>query len=605
MINEVDIDNNVRYLSEIMYDLPHDAFIDKGVTDCGGTTLVLTNNEKYVVAVHSLGLLKNKCEQHPHVLGVYGETPNDEISNFIEFGGKKIIVTYDSLPRLIKEIEPSEFRLLVDEVQVLIRYAGQFKSKVCNDLINKSFNFKSVSYMTATAPPQKFLPEPMKVLPYYKYKWSNVIKPNINHKYVGKQVSTKTVSYILDKWENTKNDIFVFYNSKTGVVNTIKKLIKAEPEISIKNINIFFSKNESNEEYFKKQLGSEFEISVPLATNNKRINFVSSFGFEGVDFYNKYVSVLVVSDPKYKSMRYDISIDLPQIIGRFRMCRDCDIDFIWSTYTDQVTLSEEEFIDKFKKEHKDVIMALSGDNANNLQIMKAFHALAKYKDTPHCYIDRDDFDRPLVTVNKYAFESMMCSYHAMHNDYYVIGDEENKKVEKECKGLQRVNDIFNVNDTLDIPSLSFKHTVNLKRVFNFKDVAKEYVDLLEKNNKKRDIMLEQKINELVENTPELEKYHGVLSPKDFKKCLFVKKRLNAQYEEVVIMSKITKCDFNLKKDGVYSLTYIKNEVQKVYNKYDIDSIAKSTDIKKWFEIKNTTQYCANENKHVTAYKVVK
>ena len=605
MINEVDIDNNVRYLSEIMYDLPHDAFIDKGVTDCGGTTLVLTNNEKYVVAVHSLGLLKNKCEQHPHVLGVYGETPNDEISNFIEFGGKKIIVTYDSLPRLIKEIEPSEFRLLVDEVQVLIRYAGQFKSKVCNDLINKSFNFKSVSYMTATAPPQKFLPEPMKVLPYYKYKWSNVIKPNINHKYVGKQVSTKTVSYILDKWENTKNDIFVFYNSKTGVVNTIKKLIKAEPEISIKNINIFFSKNESNEEYFKKQLGSEFEISVPLATNNKRINFVSSFGFEGVDFYNKYVSVLVVSDPKYKSMRYDISIDLPQIIGRFRMCRDCDIDFIWSTYTDQVTLSEEEFIDKFKKEHKDVIMALSGDNANNLQIMKAFHALAKYKDTPHCYIDRDDFDRPLVTVNKYAFESMMCSYHAMHNDYYVIGDEENKKVEKECKGLQRVNDIFNVNDTLDIPSLSFKHTVNLKRVFNFKDVAKEYVDLLEKNNKKRDIMLEQKINEMVENTPELEKYHGVLSPKDFKKCLFVKKRLNAQYEEVVIMSKITKCDFNLKKDGVYSLTYIKNEVQKVYNKYDIDSIAKSTDIKKWFEIKNTTQYCANENKHVTAYKVVK
>ncbi len=605
MINEVDIDNNVRYLSEIMYDLPHDAFIDKGVTDCGGTTLVLTNNEKYVVAVHSLGLLKNKCEQHPHVLGVYGETPNDEISNFIEFGGKKIIVTYDSLPRLIKEIEPSEFRLLVDEVQVLIRYAGQFKSKVCNDLINKSFNFKSVSYMTATAPPQKFLPEPMKVLPYYKYKWSNVIKPNINHKYVGKQVSTKTVSYILDKWENTKNDIFVFYNSKTGVVNTIKKLIKAEPEISIKNINIFFSKNESNEEYFKKQLGSEFEISVPLATNNKRINFVSSFGFEGVDFYNKYVSVLVVSDPKYKSMRYDISIDLPQIIGRFRMCRDCDIDFIWSTYTDQVTLSEEEFIDKFKKEHKDVIMALSGDNANNLQIMKAFHALAKYKDTPHCYIDRDDFDRPLVTVNKYAFESMMCSYHAMHNDYYVIGDEENKKVEKECKGLQRVNDIFNVNDTLDIPSLSFKHTVNLKRVFNFKDVAKEYVDLLEKNNKKRDIMLEQKINELVENTPELEKYHGVLSPKDFKKCLFVKKRLNAQYEEVVIMSKITKCDFNLKKDGVYSLTYIKNEVQKVYNKYDIDTIAKSTDIKKWFEIKNTTQYCANENKHVTAYKVVK
>lgn len=85
--------------------------------------------------------------------------------------GKKIIVTYDSLPRLIKEIDPSKFRLLVDEVQVLIRYAGLFKSKVCNDLINKSFNFKSVSYMTATPPPKKYLPEPMRKLPYYKYIW--------------------------------------------------------------------------------------------------------------------------------------------------------------------------------------------------------------------------------------------------------------------------------------------------------------------------------------------------------------------------------------------------------------------------------------------------
>ena len=604
MINEINIDNKIRYLSELMNDLPHDAFIDKGVTDCGGTTLVLTNDEKYVVAVHSLGLLKNKCEQHPNVLGVYGETPNDEISNYIEFGGKKIIVTYDSLPRLIKEINPSDFRLLVDEVQVLIRYAGQFKSKVCNDLISKSFNFKSVSYMTATAPPQKFLPEPMRTIPYYKYNWSNVIKPNINHKYVGKQVSTKTVSYVLDKWENTRNDIFVFYNSKTGVVNTIKKLMKAEPEITHKNINIFFSKNESNEEYFKKQLGEDFVIGVPLSSNNKRINFVSSFGFEGVDFYNKYVSVLVVSDPKYKSMRYDISIDLPQIIGRFRMCRDCDIDFIWSTYTDQVTLSEEEFINKFRKDHDDVISALSGDNANNPQIMKAFHALAKYKDTPHCYIDRDDSDRPLVTVNKYAFESMMCSYHAMHNDYYVIGDDKKEKV-KECNGLKRVNDIFNVNDTLDIPSLSFKHTVNLKRVYNFKDVAKEYVELLEKNEKRSNIVTEQQINELVENTPELSKFHGVLSPKDFKKCLYVKKRLNILFDEVIIMSKITRKDFDIKVGGVYSLTYIKNQVQKVYNKYDIESIAKATDIKKWFEIKNTTQVCQNTNKHVTAYKVAK
>lgn len=605
MINKIKIDKNIRYLSEIMSDLPHNAFIDKGVTDCGGTTLVLTNKENYVVAVHSIALLKNKCEQHPHVLGVYGETPTDEISNFLEFGGNKIIVTYDSLPRLLSEIDPSKFRLLVDEVQVLIRYAGHFKIKVCNDLINKSFNFKSVSYMTATPHPRKYLPEPMRKMPYYRYEWANVIKPNINHKYVGSQVATKTVSYILDKWMNTNSDIFVFYNSKSGVTNTIKKLIQAEPEISLDNINIFFSNNETNDEYFKKNLGENIKISVPLKSNGKRINFVSSFGFEGVDFYNKSVSVLVVSDPRYKSMRYDISIDLSQIIGRFRLCRGCDIDFIWSTYTDQVTLSEEEFIAKFKNEYADVKKALSGENGKNTQIMKAFYALVKSSESPYCYIDRDNQDRPLVTINQYAFESMMSTYHSMNSDYYVLDDDQEVK-DRECKGLMRASDIFNVNDTLDIPSLTLKHSRNLNRVYNFKTVAREYVELMEQNETENDIAIDARIHELVENSDELKRFHGVLDPKDYKACAYVKKRLNDLYNDRIVLTTINRRDFiNLKYDGIYSLSYVKNEIQRVYNKYDIDLVAKATDIKKWYGVKNTTQYSKTKEKCITAYKLTK
>ena len=601
----IKLDKEVKYLSEVMDDLPHDAFIDKGVTCCGGTTIVLTNNEYYIVAVHSIALLKNKCEQHPDVLGVYGDTNLEEINDYLEFGGKKIIVTYDSLPRLIKYIDPKQFRLLVDEVQILIRYAGAFKSKVCNDLINNSFDFKSVSYMTATPPPHKYLPKPMKELPYYQYKWSNITKPNINHKYVGNQVYTKTVSYILNKWENTSDDIFIFFNSRNGVINTIKKLIKAEPDIDIKNINIFFSNNDNNETYFKRNLGENFNISIPLSSNNKRINFVSSFGFEGVDFYNKRVSVLVVSDPRFKSMRYDISIDLPQIIGRFRSCRDSDIDFIWSTYTDQVTLSEEEFINKFKKDHDEVKRALSGENADNRQIMKAFHALAKSTNTPHCYIDRDDNDRPLVQLNKYAFESMMSSYHAMNSDYYVIkGDD------KECKGLDRVHDIFNVNGTLNIPTLSLKYSSNLNRTINFKETAKRYVDLLEELESTEDIdldkqiVIEQNICEIIENCEEIAKYHNILSVKDFKQCMFLKKRLKVRFDEITIMTKIKRKDFTLLVGKTYSSKYCKMEMQRIYNKYEIEQTPKASDIKNWFNVKSTSKYDESSNTPCSAYKIL-
>ena len=88
----IKLDKEVKYLSEVMDDLPHDAFIDKGVTCCGGTTIVLTNNEYYIVAVHSIALLKNKCEQHPDVLGVYGDTNLEEINDILNLVERRLLL---------------------------------------------------------------------------------------------------------------------------------------------------------------------------------------------------------------------------------------------------------------------------------------------------------------------------------------------------------------------------------------------------------------------------------------------------------------------------------------------------------------------------------
>ena len=49
----------------------------------------------------------------------------------------------------------------------------------------------------------------------------------------------------------------------------------------------------------------------------------------------------------------DISIDLPQIVGRFRNVPNAVIDFIWSSYTDQASMDEEEFIRQFKHEESE------------------------------------------------------------------------------------------------------------------------------------------------------------------------------------------------------------------------------------------------------------
>lgn len=595
----ITVDDNVRYLDEMMDDLPHNAYIDKGITNCGATTLVLTNNENYVIAVHSIALLENKCEQHPNVLGVHGDINLDEIRNYLDYtdGVKKIIVTYDSLPRLLNVIDPSEFRLLVDEVQVLIRYVGQFKQKVCNDLIEKSFNFKSVSYMTATPTPKEYLPKPMKKLQYISFKWNNVVKQKISNTNVGNRVKSKCVAYILDKWKNTSNDIFIFYNSKSGVANAISDLLKAESDITMNSINIFFSKNDKNEEYFKTKLGKATEINIPLKSNTKRINFVSSFGFEGVDFYNKFVNILVVSDPKYKSMRYDIAIDLPQIVGRFRRVPNTPIDFIWSTYNDQEQLEKNEYINKFINEYDNVKAALTGVNASNPEIHKSFYKRAKVESSPYFYIERDDPNNPLISSNKYAFESMMSSFYAMYEDYYVKDNSD-----KELKGLERITSKFDTIESLDIPRLELTQNHNLGKIVNFKIEAKKYVELQEQLEEKHCLSKEQELNEILELVPELKKYHNIISYKDMRRLKYVKKSLNELYDEIIILSKITKKDFTFKKGKTYSLSYIETSLQRVYNKYDIDKDVNAKDIKKWFKIKSGTYYSDVNKKNQHGYK---
>ena len=76
---QINVPKEYIYLSDVpeiktIYnnDLPHNAVIDKQLTGVGGTHIVLTNNEPYIVAVHMLRMISNKVEQdkYKHVFAV-------------------------------------------------------------------------------------------------------------------------------------------------------------------------------------------------------------------------------------------------------------------------------------------------------------------------------------------------------------------------------------------------------------------------------------------------------------------------------------------------------------------------------------------------------
>jgi hypothetical protein len=77
--DEITISANGKYLSDFMDDLPHNSYINKGITGCGGTTLAITNDENYVIAVHSTNIIINKSKQHKNLCPIYSETTNEDI----------------------------------------------------------------------------------------------------------------------------------------------------------------------------------------------------------------------------------------------------------------------------------------------------------------------------------------------------------------------------------------------------------------------------------------------------------------------------------------------------------------------------------------------
>ena len=103
--------------------LPSNCVLDKGRTGCGATTLAIRQNGNAIIAVPYVNLIKSKESQHNGVLlGVYEGTGRDEILDYAKcHRTHKIMVTYDSLPKVIDILESNgydvrnDYQLVIDE----------------------------------------------------------------------------------------------------------------------------------------------------------------------------------------------------------------------------------------------------------------------------------------------------------------------------------------------------------------------------------------------------------------------------------------------------------------------------------------------------------
>ena len=256
----------------------------------------------------------------------------------------KILVTYDSF-KYVRNILDNlnenlrNYHVVVDEFQSIFTDSS-FKSEIELSFTNALKTMNNVYFVSATPMMESYLDqvETFKTLPYYELDWvtsqpERLIRPFIKTRrvksivtagcaiikqYQDKQFETVNVlETFTGQLKTVQSKEVVFYiNSVTNIISLIK-YSKLQPN----EVNILCADTRRNRTKIKKRLGTKYKIgTVPLmGEKRKMFTFCTRTVYLGADFYSDCARTIILSDSNITSMTVDISLDIPQIMGRQRL----------------------------------------------------------------------------------------------------------------------------------------------------------------------------------------------------------------------------------------------------------------------------------------------
>lgn len=348
-----------------------------------------------------------------------------EITGYItdcRFNNKpvKILVTYDSF-RIVKDIiqhnfNDMDYRVVIDEFQSIFT-DSKFKSDTELQFVKSVQGIQKVCYVSATPMMIKYLEmlEEFKNLPYYELDWEaldpgRVSRPTL---YVKNLVSVYTEvkpiikSYLEGKFEHRYvkredgsvekivSKEAVFYVNSVNNITSIVKRAGLTPE----QVNILVANTSDNVKKIHKSLGRKFDIgTVPLRSEpRKMFTFCTRTVYLGADFYSDNARSFVVSDANIDTLAVDITLDLPQILGRQRLKENPwrnEATLFFKSIKDANKKPEEVFNKKIADKEKDSNNLLSAFDKCNSDEQKSLSE--RYQDIAKLMNYKKDY----VAVNK-------------------------------------------------------------------------------------------------------------------------------------------------------------------------------------------------------------
>ena len=537
----------------------------------------------------------------------------NQISSYINYCTSsnkpiKILVTYDSF-RLVKETLGkciSNFRVVIDEFQSIFT-DSRFKSDTELVFMHNLQDIQKVCFISATPMIDFYLEQldEFKNLPYYELDWVSedplrVLKPDLKVR-VCKSVNEPAYE-IIDKYlkgefesisykdsfnnlQTIQSKEAVFYvNSVSNILGIIHKCC-----LTPEQCNILVANTPDNAKKLKRRLGRKWEIGkVPLKGEpHKMFTFCTRTVYLGADFYSTNARTFILSDANVETLSVDISLDLPQILGRQRLNENPwknRAEFYYKTARDKLSKSDFKlYVDE--KVRKTNELLLNYDKADFK------HTCAeKYKKDTIASNYKDDY----ISVNEHSGKDMFPEL----NRLVLIA-------EKRAFDIQQIDykDRFSVFNTLSQQGLIDDHNVISDFLLEFNELPTFYykMKLLCEAG-----FSENEISVVLDQLPmTYKKYYQTLGPERCRACGYNSTNIEKEFQDLFIekgnLSELIYREF--KKDEVYTRKDIKEKLSEIYSSLGYNKTPKAIDLSEYFEIKECKKRV--EGKLVECFKIIK
>ena len=520
----------------------------------------------------------------------------------------KIIVTYDSFRHVKAALGDymKYFYVVVDEFQSIFTDA-KFKSTTEIEFMSQLQGISNLSFVSATPMIDKYLEmlDEFKDLPYYELDWetedpNRVYTPKLNIHSCYKSI-LPAANEVVQKYKKGEFDSTVIYNdgdlitveSREAVlyVNSVKNIcdIISKNELKLEEVNVICADTEENDKKLRKAFGltkddlkkkynTETCIgTVPLKGDpNKMFTICTRTVYLGADFYSTCAKTYIFSDANIDSLTVDITIDLPQILGRQRLEENPwknRAELYYKTIKDCITEEDFNNLINDKKERSTKLLnaykEVSLENRHELSIN--YQIVAKtmnYKDdyvsvNTHGGGDLIPVFNNLVMINDMrSYEIQQVDYKDRFRVFNALGEQ--------IQGVDLIKKILQEFDKLKhfTDKMRYLYSLNMEP-----DIAKQVLDNIYDTR--------------------FSKYYWTISAGRAGSLGYQSGKLEDEYNKITnpgdksdIERKVQEKIFNTFLVGnKYSKVDIKEKLREIYlnNSYDISP--KASDLEKYFEIK--------------------